>query len=403
MKTTHTLPRSVALFAPTSAALRKCRRVQCRLLSVSVRRSVRLLRTGTLLLCAAFVVPASFGFEYKVSHDFSLLPNSTSADPPKPIARWNHFEQTWAIDLDTPPHDADVDPMGQPGGFDPYGTDREGRNGAVINRPRAGGAGVAVTPAAVTIPVGGAWAGLATVTSTDVAATATANARVNVTVNPGNYVAPLRGSHQVDGNGSAPGAPTCYGFSWSQVEVQGWINRGKAGWKPLIKTTAPISRCGRDPIDFAVLDTVTGDLLEGTLFDLDWTIGNGTMDWENGFMSLDAESVHITAELDSPYIPVAQRGTFDLVIEGGVVVSSSDSGVWDGQLPFVGSAGPLAFALSDNLQFDFDFGDFDGHQIDTVLRFSASGEGIDPVPEPSSISVLVIGCSLLIVRSRRIQ
>jgi hypothetical protein len=191
MKATKTLPRSGVLLALTCAALRICASAKGSFLSVSAKRSNRLLRTGILLLCAVFVVPASFGFEYKVRHNFSLLPNSVGANPPAPTASWLHYEHTWAIDQATPPHDEDFDPVGQPGGLNnAYGTDREGRNGTVVSFPMAGGPGIPVNVAVVPIPVGGAWANLGTVTSTDARATATANAQVNVAVNPGNFVAP---------------------------------------------------------------------------------------------------------------------------------------------------------------------------------------------------------------------
>lgn len=359
------------------------------------------LRLALLVAGVAVLQHAGFAFEYWDGHGFRLLPIGIGPAPPPPVATWHHFEHAWAIDQLTPPHDWQVTPGAPPSpGLDVYGRGGELRNGNPKNLPRTGGM-VTINPKVDPLPVGMGYSMLSTVTSTDAGATATANSRVNITNSPGNYTAPLVGFHEVFGNGQAPGAPTCYGFSWSQVAVKGAIFQAGIGWKPQIKWSLPASGRGRDPINFRVLDLTTQEVLEGTLFDLEWSFDGLLFEWENDSLIIRAERLDMDMDLNSPYVPAGQRGSLKLTISNGVVTSSIDEGIWDEFLPAVGTAGPFAIPLPNTINFDFDLGNFGGHPIDAEYRFSASGEGIDPVPEPSSWLALVGGIGLFLTRRRR--
>lgn len=359
-------------------------------------------RTPFLVVCGLLIAQSAIAFEYQVKHDFRLLPIAVGPNPTPPTASWKHIEHTWAIDMLTPAHDWDVTPGAVlPGGFDAFGRDRERRDGQPLNLPRIGGPGALLNPVVTPIPVGGPWAQLSSVTSTDAGATANANSRINIITNPGDYTAPLVGSHEVFGSGLAPGPPSCYGFSWSQVEVRGAIMRGGVFWKPTIKMTNPISASGRDPINFRAFDLDTQTWIDGNLFDVDWTINDGTVNWENNVMHVDAESIDFHMQLASQYIPLAQQGTADLIIHGGTVMQSNDTGIWDGLLPSAGTVGPFTFTMPNEILFEFDLGDFGGHPMLSEFEFSASDEGIDPVPEPSALIAFATGLGFL--ASRRLR
>ncbi|MFM8325516.1 MAG: PEP-CTERM sorting domain-containing protein, partial [Pirellulaceae bacterium] len=95
-----------------------------------------------------------------------------------------------------------------------------------------------------------------------------------------------------------------------------------------------------------------------------------------------------------------QQGTVQLAIQGGVVTTSVDTGMFDGLFPAVGSSGNFNILLP-YFTLNYDFGNFNGHDLDIVAKFSGSGAALAGVPEPGTILVVSSGMLGMMLRRRR--
>jgi hypothetical protein len=254
------------------------------------------------------------------------------------------------------------------------------------------------------IPAGGAFHNLLSLSA---APNAVALAHASALVDPIAPGVPVTGAITADGF-AAVFDPTKRGsadaFSSSQVDVRGGrqLRDGSITWGPVL--SAEVSRGararGRDPISFEVIDLVTGELFGGTLLSIDAALGAGAFSWDSdaGTFMLDASDFMFAIDMTSPFTSI--NGTIDFQVSGGIVTSSTLTGAFAGMLPGVGSSGTFAVPFAP-IAFDYDLGDFGGHDLDVGLAFGGDGEAVAAVPEPASLVLLATGASVLLVLVRR--
>jgi hypothetical protein len=355
--------------------------------------------------------------EYSVTHFFEFTP----AQSVVPTVNVKHFQHAWVRD---PALRYQVNPAGQPVGFHNDGLDFQAATGNVVNVPRGGGVPLSVNQGSVPIGSSGINFPPGSIYSVFVPSP-TNDAYAGSRFGLDNFSAgtPLRGEMQSEGYITAkrdtvtglPNPSEAYAFSSSTLEVAGGkeLRSGQILWAPQIITPAVAGglpagvwqnwRYGRDPINFSILDTVTGDLLEETLLDITFDIrGDGSFDWESlsGLFQMDVEEGYFSIDISSPY--TTQQGTVQLAIQGGVVTTSVDTGMFDGLFPAVGSSGNFNILLP-YFTLDYDFGNFNGHDLDIVAKFSGSGAALAGVPEPGTILVVSSGMLGMMLRRRRVK
>jgi hypothetical protein len=353
--------------------------------------------------------------EYSVTHFFEFAP----AQSVTPTVTVNHFQHAWVRD---PALRYQSNPAVQPGGFHNDGLNFQTSTGNVINVPRGGGAPVTVNQGSVPVGPGGINFPPGSIYSVYVP-TPTNDAYAGSRFGLNDYSAgtPIRGEMQSEGWITAkrdtvtglPNPSEAYAFSSSEIEVAGGkeLRSGQILWAPQILTPVVGGglppgvwqnwRYGRDPINFSILDTVTGDLLEETLLDITYDIrGDGSFDWESlsGIFSMNVQEASFTIDISSPY--TTQQGTVQLVVSGGVVTTSVDTGMFDGLFPAIGTPGSFNVLLP-YFTLNYDFGNFNGHDLDIVARFSGSGAALAGVPEPGTILVVSSGMLGMMLRRRR--
>ena len=67
-------------------------------------------------------------------------------------------------------------------------------------------------------------------------------------------------------------------------------------------------------------------------------------------------------------------GNLHLHISNGEVTIADTAGMYSGLLPDVGTQIPIQFALPSEVEFEYDLGDFDGHDLEVELYFDGNGE-----------------------------
>jgi hypothetical protein len=236
------------------------------------------------------------------------------------------------------------------------------------------------------------------------AALAHANATVNPFV-PGGLVT---GTIRADGSAVVfdrrqRGAADA--FSAAEVRVRGGrlLRNGSVLWGPILSSSVAgsASARGRDPWAFTVLDLDTGDLFEGTLLSIDLDLGQGQYDWDSdaGFFSLDAQDFTFNIDMSSAFTNV--NGTLDFGVTNGVVTQSVATGIFAGILPGVGSPGSFTVPFAP-IEFDYDLGDFDGHDLDVSIGYDGAGSAMMVgAPEPGSVVLLATGGAALLAVARR--
>jgi hypothetical protein len=353
--------------------------------------------------------------DYRITHLFSLKPGGNVV----PNVTAEFFAHAWVLD---PGLRSSVNPAGQPAGFDNGGFENVDRMGRVTNHDRANANNKrAVNTGSFAVPAAGIPFPPGAVRTANVAPpinSAQANSRFGVNAFAAGTA--ITGAIQADGFAEArydtvakaPKPSEAYAFSYAKLSAQGGrqLANGKILWRPQI-STPPVGggaiagkynqRRGRDPIDFTILDLVTGDLLEEVLLDISYDVlGLGTLEWDSttGSFAIDAQNAEFHIDMSSPY--TAQQGMLDLVIANGLVTVANDSGLFDGVLPSVGSLGTFMTTLGD-ITLDYDFGDFNGHDLDVTANFSGGGSARAAVPEPGLLLLLGPGLGLLLAHRRR--
>jgi hypothetical protein len=354
--------------------------------------------------------------EYSVTHFFEFAP----AQSVVPTVTVHHFQHGWVHD---PGLRYQVNPAVQPSGFNNDGLNFQSATGNVVNVPRGGGAPVTVNQGSVSIgsdginfPPGSIYSVYVPTPTND----AYAGSRFGL--DDFSTGSPLRGTMQAEGwinakQDTITGSPNpseAYAFSSTKMDIAGGeeLRSGQILWAPQIITPAVVGgiggtwenwRYGRDPINFSILDTVTGDLLEETLLDIAFDIrGDGSFDWESlsGLFSMDIEEGYFSIDISSPY--TTQQGSLYIGVDGGLVTTSTDSGMFDGLLPALGTPGNFGLLLP-YFVLDYDFGNFNGHDLEIVASFSGSGAALAGVPEPGTILVVSSGMLGMMLRRRRAQ
>jgi hypothetical protein len=388
---------------------------------ITTRINMAAVISAVLLFCIAMVSQEAYGIvivdhkDYRVTHLFTLRPGGNVV----PTVTASFFDHAWVLD---PALRFAVNPAGQPAGFANGGFDLVDRRGQVTNFSRNGANNGPVNTGSFGVPAAGIPFPPGAVRTANVPPpinSAQANSRFGV--NPFGAGGPITGAIQADGFAEArfdtvtkaPQPSEAYAFSYAQLSARGGqqLRNGQILWRPQISTPPVVGgaiagpfnqRRGRDPINFMILDLVTGELLEEVLLDISYDIlGLGSLEWDSttGSFSIDAENAEFHIDISSPF--TLQQGVLDLDITNGLITVANDTGIFDGVLPAIGSSGTFSTTLGD-ITLDYDFGDFGGHDLDITASFSGGGDArASVVPEPSTLLLLSSGLAGVIGLGRK--
>lgn len=316
---------------------------------------------------------------YEVRHNFTLRPHGNVV----PQVQAVYYAHAWAQTFRPDCADWDVQPGAgaQPVGWGAFGTDRLTSQGAV--RHRDGAASVLATQARVNVPA----AGLATTTWTANAqrcANARAQANSEITVNPFGAGTAVTGTIRVHGFATAVAPPprraVAYAFSMAMVEARGGrlLRNGTIRWGKVVRDVVSDSATARrqvDPIDYTVTDLVTGEVATGTLLTVEVDLPSrrtGGFIWDNDQVQITASNV--TFHVALPSTLTSLQGELRVEVAGGVVTNAVATGHFAGLAPAVGAGLPLLLAVPNEIEFDYDLGDFGGHDLDVGLDLHGAGE-----------------------------
>ncbi len=333
-----------------------------------------------LLAC---LIPAVFASAatYDVEHTLRLRPGGNIV----PTVTATYYAHAWVQEQRNDCVASEVQPSAaQPLGWGAFGTDRlSGLRGQIRNSGNGGG-GTEATPDIVRVGAGG------------LSQTFTANARgclsravANATfaINPLAAGGPVTGTIRAHGDATAvirpPRKSAAYAFSMAMVEAQGGrlLRNGKIEWRKVVRDVVSGKASARrqvDPIDYTVRDLVTGVVTTGTLYSVIIEATNqaaGGFHWESNIVSIAVQDLNFTVGF--PSTNTSLQGTASLTIRGGAVTASSATGIYAGLLPSPGASVPLSFTMPNQVDFDYDLGDFDGHDLEVALNFDGAGEAFD--------------------------
>ncbi len=198
---------------------------------------------------------------------------------------------------------------------------------------------------------------------------------------------------------SPPGRASSSGSIFSTMS--GSIRKGKIRVNPWMTAQGSVMQ-QKDPIEYTVVDTVTGDTVSGTLFDVSFNSdGAGTVfSWEEGTLSLSALEGNTDFSImiaDDPYL--SGSGVFSFSTVDGIITDFAATGLFAAyDILTVGATALFDLTLPTLFDLDFDFSDFTLNEISTKFLFSSGSgatESVNVVPEPSSF--LLLGLSLLVI------
>ncbi len=166
---------------------------------------------------------------------------------------------------------------------------------------------------------------------------------------------------------------------------------------------------GNDPISFQLFDSLTGQLLFSDWIFKSEIIITRSRQGVGGYYRHDQSGLLLDAsdaEIHMAYNPAytLQQGTLDLVVIDGLVSSSSDSGVFDGLLPTIGTTAPLYLGVSGTQQIDFDLTSLAKiypTDVKWQLEFGSIDDGVTesfaavPQPVPVPATVWLFGTGIL--------
>ncbi len=134
-----------------------------------------------------------------------------------------------------------------------------------------------------------------------------------------------------------------------------------------------------DPVVYTATDTVTGASITGVAYTMHADAGyDTTVDVQGGVMNITGPDASVRIEMTDPR--VSPQGTYELDIRNGMVVVSSATGAFAGQMPPPpGSVTPLSFAIPTSFAFSVDLNGFTNNPID--LNVKVSSAGAEPIPE----------------------
>jgi len=342
------------------------------------------------------------GISFDMSHDFSILPGVVAA--PLPVMTWKDFEHVY---VSTPGYSDDIQwsPTAQSPGFSSGKPDWQDSTGRLWNLGASNPVPILTNQTSV-----GSGSFFDSHTLSASAGAGSATAMASLQVNPYSPGSALTGTLRTTGSAEAdPGQPDAlaYDFASSNLTVRGltadWAS-GHIRWTPSISDPAyfiwPLPRVRRDPINVRILAADDTVLLEETLLDV--TIGlteplagqEGSYSWTGDVLAFtNALEGEFSVQADSSYIAAEDRGTALLVIHGGLVTFSEDTGVFDGLLPSVGTSGTFSVTFANLIEFDYVFSEL-GPTMEIDL-----GQG--GLPDPATLSLLALGGLGLLARRRR--
>lgn len=336
---------------------------------------------GSLLGLAFLVVASSLpAGTYDVRHNFTLRPGGNVV----PQVQGVYYAHAWAQTRRPDCQDWAVvpGPGAQPVGWGPFGRDSLSSRGTVRHRD---GAGPSVLATQGRVNVGAA--GLARTTWTaDARNCASAQAIANSEITVGAFGAgtPVRGTIRAHGWARASAPPprfaASYAFSMAMVEARGGrqMRNGTIRWGKVVRDVVAGRTTERrqvDPIDFEVINLATGETRSGTLFTMSVDIPAspfGGIIWEDDRMEITASNLVFHAGF--PSTNSSLQGELAFEVRDGRVVSARGTGHYAHQAPAVGDPVPFTLPVPNEIEFDYDLGDFGDDDLEVGLDFSGAGE-----------------------------
>ena len=144
----------------------------------------------------------------------------------------------------------------------------------------------------------------------------------------------------------------------------------------------------QNPVGFQLTDLDTSATLSGTLLDIDSSLSApGSFSWDGAKFALDATEFHFFIDIGSPH--TVKQGTVDLLVAGGLITTSTSTGIFASMFASVGTTGSFSVPFGD-ITLGYDLGDFGDHAL--AISFELAGSGIAQViAEPSRVILLGVG------------
>ncbi len=217
------------------------------------------------------------------------------------------------------------------------------------------------------------------------------------------------GFHQVTGNattipptGTSSRAESGSAFAWNLGTSN---RRGGMTWRPTWHVDAIKGGAsgGFDPINFHIFDFDNGLIQDATLWNTGIDLeGAGTSTWVGGDLHIDGADGSFFLTMDSPYL-TSGIGSMSVTFAGGKIVTSDDSGIFDGLLPAVGASSngfdiPIGDSNGD-IDMEFDFGPDNTNGFDMGVSFDTGGFA-EATPEPATLVALGLG-AIAVTRRRK--
>lgn len=334
---------------------------------------------SALLICANAVEPVTLqASDYNVQHNFRLRPRGNMI----PKVQAVYYAHAWVETRRPDCTDSEVVPALQPVGWGDLGMDRLGTRGRVLHRDRGAGT-VEANLGRLNVGAGGlprtTWTARA---HGCVGARAIANAQisVNALTAGGDVTGVIRTFGSARASAPPPRRSRAYAFSMAMVEARGGreMRNGRIVWRKVVRDTVAGRSSDRrqvDPIDYTVRDLVTGEVHEGTLYTVDVDILNspdGGFEWDEDVATVWASNLSFLVEFPSD--KTSLKGRLWIKVEDGKVVESEGTGFFENLNASLGEEVPFKMDLPNEIEFDYDLGDFEDHDLEVDLDMYGAGE-----------------------------
>ncbi len=342
--------------------------------------TTKLSQRGAFILAGLMALTSASAATYDVEHTLRLRPGGNIV----PRVSATYYAHAWVEERGPACSASAVQPAAQPVGWGSAGWDRlDGRRGRVRNQGNGGGA-VDANTGLIAVGAGGLNQ---TITANAAGCNSTAIANSQFAINPLVAGGMVTGTIRAFGEATAvirpPRRSAAYAFSMAMVEAQGGrqLRNGTIQWRKVVRDLAAGQASSRrqiDPIEYTVRDLVTGDVTTGTLYSVIIEATNragGDFQWENDVVTVGVSDLSL--RIGFPSTNTTAQGEAALDVRDGVVTTATATGMYAGLLPAVGARVPLSFSLPNEVNFDYDLGEFDGHDLDVDLNFDGAGEAQD--------------------------
>jgi len=313
---------------------------------------------------------------YDIEKNFTLTPGGDLL----PQVTVRYYTHGWASEQEkdgTKCANYAVQPAGQPDKWEGYTYDHLFPGGDVYN-----GLTVKVTQGSLGVDASGLDE-TSFPADADECANSEGYANSTFTVAPFGVGEDVTGTIRVYGWALADAPPAqradAYAFSMAMVEVQGTkkLRNGKFHLGKVIRATVS-GRDGQhnhDPVGYTVRDLVTSEVFTGTLYSVSVSVTNSPSDgfnWETNTVLITAPN--LTFDIEFPGTNTSLQGALHLAVNNGIVTDATATGVFTGTLPAPGTVVPFSLTLSNEVEFDYDLGDFGGHDLDVTINIDNAGE-----------------------------